>query len=112
MKRVPITIEFVDELWPDWVGARVQGRTIYWKKSIPLNEYNLAHELCHVTQRELFGWRFLFVYLIGFVRGGFTYKNNPLEVEAREASSDPFYLRWARDVIKTMNAQRMMRSVN
>ena len=94
-QRIPVTIERVKRLWPPWVGARVFRRTIFVREGVPLTRKFLAHELCHVLQRERLGWRFLGAYLLGWAGAGFSYEMNPLEVEAREAERDPWFLAWA-----------------
>jgi hypothetical protein len=99
--RVPnVRIEFVDKLWPDWVAARVSNRTIYIVRGERVTRTFIAHELCHVMQRHRLSWRFLGAYLLGWARAGFKYRDNYLEVEARLAEWNPFYLKWADDIIE------------
>ena len=99
MTRIPVIIERVDKLWPDWVGARVSNRTIYVRKGIILTPESLAHELRHIIQRHELGWRFLFAYITGYILSGFDYEDNWMEKEAREAEHDPEYLALARDLL-------------
>ena len=99
MTRVPVTIEWVNKLWPGWVASRVSNRTIYVCKGVRLTEAFLAHELRHVVQRDELGWRFLFAYLAGHVLGGFSHAGNWMENEARAAERDPAYLTWARELL-------------
>lgn len=97
--RIPVTIEWVDKLWPNWVGARVSNRTIYVVRGTRLTAPFLAHELMHILQRERLGPWFLGAYLLGWVRVGFRYHYIPLEVEARKAMRDPVMLSWAEDLL-------------
>ena len=97
--RVPVTIEWVDKLWPNWVGSRVSNRAIYVVRGTNLAPAFLAHELMHVLQRERLGGWFLGAYLVGWVRAGFRYRLNPMEVEARKAMRDPVMLSWAEDLL-------------
>lgn len=96
---IPVQIIKVPRLWPPWVSARVSNRTIYVTERTRLTTKLLAHELCHVIQRERLGAGFLFVYLLGWIEAGFVYKDNPLELEARDAEQDPFYLSWAERIL-------------
>lgn len=107
MRRVPVTIEYVDKLWPDWVGARVSNRTIYVRKGITLTPKFLAHELRHIVQRNELGWRFLFAYLAHYALAGFNYAGSRMEQEARAAESDPAYLAWAHELLRDVDDARM-----
>ena len=97
---MPVVIEWVDRLWPDWVGARVSNRTIYLVRGVRVTESFIAHELHHVLQRDRLQWRFLAAYLAGWARAGFRYAGNWMEIEANEAQRDPEMLAWARDVMR------------
>lgn len=99
MTRVPVTLKWVDKLWPIWVGARVSNRTIYVAMGTYLTPALLAHELMHVLQRDRLGPWFLCAYLLGWMRAGFRYHLNPMEVEARKAERDPDMLSWAEDLL-------------
>jgi hypothetical protein len=68
------------------------------KRGVPLTESLLAHELAHVLQwRDLGVWRFMYRYLSFFLRHG--YQAHPLELAARRAETDEFYLTWAREIL-------------
>ena len=90
----------VKRLFPAWVGATISNNIIYVREDTLLTEELLAHELCHLGQRVRLGWRFLFVYLWQWASVGFRYYWIPLEVAARAAESDPYYLGWAREVLR------------
>jgi len=89
----------VRRLWPPWVAARANHRTIYLRDDLTLTTRLLAHELRHIQQREHLGPLFLAAYLLGWARAGFRYERNPLEREAHAAESDPRYLAWADDLL-------------
>lgn len=90
----------VERLFPPWVGATISNNIIYVRRDVTLSVHLLAHELCHLHQRQRLGWRFLFVYLWQWANVGFRYYWIPLEVAARAAESDPYYLGWAREVLR------------
>jgi len=64
------------------------------------NRALIAHELQHVKQHRKLGPFFYLAYLIGWVRAGFSYRKNWMEVEARAAETDYRMLSWAERVIK------------
>lgn len=85
-------------LIPTWAVAQViMPRVIFVRKNISLTGRLLAHELCHVMQWEENNWTFVFRYLWS-VRNG--YKNSKYEAEAHRAESNPFYLKWAEELLK------------
>ena len=58
----------------------------------------LAHELQHVRQWAYEGWTFPLKYAWAWARAGFSYRDNPYEIEARRAEADTDMLLWASDV--------------
>lgn len=73
--------------------AMVLGKTVHLyntdHREFLTNKRWLRHELAHIRQFRQYGWfRFLFLYLVEFIRKG--YYMNRFEVEAREAEQDPF----------------------
>lgn len=78
-----IKVGWVPPLADAWVPL---PETIIVKK--PEFAYNLrlmTHELEHVHQYRRYGRWFWLVYFIGWVTGGFSYRNNWMEREARAA---------------------------
>jgi hypothetical protein len=95
---VKIKVGFV---WPGAVAWVPNKHTILvlddkWAKNVKL----IAHELKHISQAKKLGPFFIPVYVLKWVLAGFSYKNHPMEIEAREAERNPHYLGWAREVIK------------
>lgn len=93
----------VERLFPPWVGATISNNIIYVRRDVTLSVHLLAHELCHLHQRQRLGWRFLFVYLWQWAMAGFSYRGIRLEQEAEAASSEPYYRDWARRVIEELS---------
>ena len=73
-------------------AAVTLGDTIFVGRGVRLTDRLLRHELAHVEQWRrqplTFPWR----YVVGHVRHG--YRDNPFEIEAREAELAP---QWPRD---------------
>jgi hypothetical protein len=71
----------------DWLAITI-GRDIWcWR---PLDEAELAHELCHVHQWERYGVSFLGAYalasIVAMTSRGHWYRDNAFEVAARRAA--------------------------
>ena len=96
----PVKICLVPWLIPIWARAQTWGNVVLVRKGVRLTARLLAHELAHVLQ-----WRALGV--VGFVRryAGHLirqgYENNPLEITARLAEGDDFFLDWAREILRS-----------
>ena len=82
-------VYFVRYLLPSWAAGQTWGTYVLIQE---LYEHDqglpglLKHEYVHVWQwhREgLWGLGFLCKYLYGYLRAGFSYSNNPMEIEAR-----------------------------
>ena len=70
------------------------------ERGVQLTEDLLAHELAHVLQwRALGAGRFVWRYAGHLLRHG--YDQNPLEITARAAAQDRFFLAWARGILKS-----------
>ena len=68
-------------------AAVTLGRTIVVHADARLTERLLRHELAHVRQWQRRPLSFPWLYLWGHVRYG--YRDNPFEIEAREAELTP-----------------------
>jgi hypothetical protein len=67
---------------------------------VRLTQQLLAHELAHVLQWRAFGpWGFVGRYARHLVAQG--YLHNPLEIIARLAEQDEFYLNWAQEILNS-----------
>ncbi len=87
-------------LIPLWARAQTWWNVILVKRGVRLTEGLLAHELAHVLQwRSLGIVGFLLQYARSFLRHG--YEGHPLEMAARLAEQDDYYLNWAREILKT-----------
>ena len=73
-------------LLPDWLAITIGRIIVSWR---PLDAVELAHELAHVRQWQAHGIRFIGRYLRASKAaeraGKDRYRDNPFEVEAREA---------------------------
>jgi hypothetical protein len=68
------------------------------KRGVGLTAELLAHELAHVLQwRSLGVFGFMYHYARFFLRHG--YADHPLEVAARGAEQDEFFLNWAWEIL-------------
>lgn len=96
----PIRIFFVPWLIPTWARAQTWWNVVLVRRGVGLTKRLLAHELAHVLQ-----WRTLGV--VGFVRQyarhliRHGYLENPLEIVARQAEHDDFYLNWAQEILES-----------
>ncbi|MFW6123023.1 MAG: hypothetical protein ACOC6L_02170 [Thermodesulfobacteriota bacterium] len=74
------------------------GYVILVKRGVGLTEKLLAHELAHVLQWRLLGvLGFMYHYARFFLRHGYAW--HPLEMSARLAEQDDFFLEWAREIL-------------
>lgn len=74
------------------------GNVILVKRGVELTAGLLAHELAHVLQWRALGvLGFLYHYARFFLRHG--YAEHPLEMAARLAEQDDFFLNWAREIL-------------
>lgn len=97
---IPIRVYFVPWLIPTWARAQVWWNVILVKRGIKLTEGLLAHELAHVLQwRSLGVFGFLFSYARSFLLHG--YEGHPLELVARFAEQDDYFLKWAKKILKS-----------
>jgi hypothetical protein len=68
------------------------------RREVRLTKRLLAHELAHVLQWHSFGaWGFVRRYARHLVTQG--YMHHPLEIIARLAEQDDFYLEWAQKIL-------------
>ena len=75
------------------------GHVILVKRGVGLTEKLLAHELAHVLQWRLLGvCGFVYHYARFFLRHG--YACHPLEMAARLAEQDEYFLHWAREILR------------
>lgn len=96
----PVKIYYVPWLIPNWARAQAWGTVILVKRGVRLTEGLLAHELAHVLQWRALGvFGFLLHYVRSFLRHG--YKGHPLEIAARLAEHDNYYLNWAQKILKS-----------
>ena len=87
-------------LIPNWARAQTWGSVVLVKKGVELTAGLLAHELAHVLQwRSLGVIGFVCRYARHLVRVG--YEQNPLEIAARVAEADDFFLDWAREILQS-----------
>ncbi len=92
--RVPFLI-------PSWVAAQVLiPGLIFVKRGVPLSRRLIAHEIAHDDQWRRYGLAFPLVYVWEWIRAGFSYTRNRLEVEARNLERDQAYLNRAWIVIE------------
>ncbi len=95
---IPVKIIYVPWLIPAWARAQTWRNAVLVRRGVRLTTRLLAHELAHVLQwRTLGAWGFVCQYARHLLRYG--YEKNPLEIAARVAEQDEFYLAWARDIL-------------
>jgi hypothetical protein len=95
---VPIKIIFVPWLIPNWARAQTWGNVVLVRRGVRLTKQLLAHELAHVLQWRAFGvCGFVCRYARHLVAQG--YERHPLEILARLAEQDDFYLTWAQEIL-------------
>ncbi|MFZ2087912.1 MAG: hypothetical protein WAU47_05000 [Desulfobaccales bacterium] len=95
---IPVKIRAVPWLIPTWARAQTWWNLILVRRGVGLSKRLLAHELAHVLQwRSLGVWGFVGQYARHLLRHG--YEKNPLEIAARAAEKDEFYLAWAKEIL-------------
>jgi hypothetical protein len=96
--EIPVRIIFVPWLIPNWARAQTWWNVILVRQGVRLTTGLLAHELAHVLQWRSFGvLGFVCRYARHLITHG--YLQNPLEILARLAEQDDFYLMWAREIL-------------
>lgn len=99
MTKIPVHLTYSTPLGGAWVAAQVPfKRTIWVRPGTPLTTRLIAHELRHVIQAETRPWPL--AYFWQWLTTGRNYHTMPFEREARAAETDPFYLDWAKEVIR------------
>lgn len=97
---IPVKIRVVPWLIPTWARAQTWGTVVLVRRGVGLTEGLLAHELAHVLQWRALGFLgFVSRYARHLIRHG--YKQNPLEIVARVAAEDDFFLDWAREILRS-----------
>jgi hypothetical protein len=87
-------------LLPNWASAQVWWNVILVKRGVGLTAELLAHELAHILQwRSLGVVGFMYHYARAFLCHG--YENHPLEMTARLAGQDDFFLKWAQEILRS-----------
>jgi hypothetical protein len=95
---LPVKIIFVPWLIPLWARAQTWRQVILVRRGVGLTPGLVAHELAHVLQWRAFGvLGFVCRYARHLLAHG--YLQNPLEILARQAEQDDFYLEWAREIL-------------
>jgi hypothetical protein len=95
---LPVKIFWVPWLIPTWARAQTWWNVVLVRRGVQLTKRLLAHELAHVLQWRAFGpLGFVCRYARHLVAQG--YQQNPLEIIARLAEQDDFYLAWAEEVL-------------
>jgi hypothetical protein len=95
---VKIKVGFV---WPGAIAWVPNSKTILViNEDQAKNTRLIAHELKHITQAKRLGILFIPTYILKWITAGFSYKNHPMEIEARAAERDPHYIEWAKQVIQ------------
>jgi|GEM_PF-1479076 hypothetical protein len=99
---VPVRIIRVPWLIPGWARAQTWRQVILVRRGVKLTTRLLAHELAHVLQWRAFGpFGFVRRYARHLWAPG--YEHHPLEIIARLAEQDEFYLTWAREILIARN---------
>lgn len=97
---IPVRILFVPWLIPTWARAQTWWNVILVRRGVGLTKRLLAHELAHVLQwRSLGVVGFVGQYARDLIRRG--YRDHPLEMVARLAEQDDFYLHWAQEILRS-----------
>jgi len=97
---IPVRIIFVPWLIPSWARAQTWWNVVLVRRGVRLTPGLLAHELAHVLQWRSFGvLGFVIRYARHLTRHG--YEHNPLEIVARLAEQDDFYLNWAWKILNS-----------
>jgi hypothetical protein len=93
-------------LIPNWARAQTWWNVVLVRRGVRLTTQLLAHELAHVLQWQAFGaLGFVWRYARHLIAQG--YKHNPLEMIARLAEQDEFYLEWARKILNSENGRKL-----
>lgn len=79
-----VKIVVIDKFIGNFVAIVPFPNTILVVKEYAESAPIIAHELVHLDQWERYGWSFYPRYISGWIKAGFSYTNNPMEVEARE----------------------------
>lgn len=96
---IPVRIYSVPWLIPSWARAQTWWNVVLVRRGVGLTKRLLAHELAHVLQwRSLGVFGFVSQYARYLVRHG--YEGHPLEIAARLAEQNDFYLSWAQEILK------------
>lgn len=98
MSNVKIKVGFVTPGYAAWVPK--SNLIVVADEKHATNRRLIAHELQHVKQHRKYGLFFYLAYAIGWAKAGFSYWDNWMEREAREAEQEPRMLMWADRVIK------------
>jgi hypothetical protein len=94
----PVKIIFVPWLIPQWARAQTWWNVVLVRRGVRLTKRLLAHELAHVLQWRCFGaCGFVCRYARHLITKG--YLHHPLEIIARLAEQDDFYLEWAQEIL-------------
>ena len=105
LPSISVRIVRVPWLIPGWARAQAWGRVILVKRGVQLTRDLLAHELAHVLQwRALGAGGFMWRYACHQIRRG--YRENPLEISARVAEKEEFFLGWAREILRARGSER------
>jgi hypothetical protein len=108
---LPVKIRTVPWLIPTWARAQTWGNVILVRRGVPLSQRLLAHELAHVLQWRALGiWGFISRYARYLLRHG--YEKNPLEIAARAAEQDEFYLAWAKRILHAEGTRTASRNLH
>ncbi len=94
----PVKIIRVPWLIPNWARAQTWWNVVLVRRGVRLTRRLLAHELAHVLQWRAFGVR---VFVCRYARhlAARGYEHHPLEIIARLAEQDDFYLQWAQEIL-------------
>ena len=89
-------------LIPTWAAGQTWGHHIFLSQSYVDNSWApstrlIAHELVHVDQWQMQGWKFPFKYAYQLLVNG--YENNSFEVEARKWENTDEYQSLAETVL-------------
>jgi hypothetical protein len=102
---LPVKICRVPWLIPNWARAQTWWNVVLVRRGVRLTKRLLAHELAHVLQWRAFGaFGFVRRYARHLITQG--YLQNPLEIIARLAEEDEFYLEWAREILSAENGRK------
>ena len=98
MTNPKIKIGFV---WPGAIAWVPNSHTILVRnQDYALNTRLIAHELKHIKQARQLGILYIPIYILQWITAGFSYHNHPMEIEARNAENEHYYIQWAKEIIK------------